>query len=144
VRVKLKAFSNYPFDTPITIRVSDINYGNHLSNEHFLSYAHQARVSFFAALGGSELDFFGAGIIMADAAIQFKAEGHLGDVLELGVVVDNIHNLGFDLYYRLKRTSDGVVLGTVKTGIICFDYNARKITKLPEAARTILETYTAQ
>lgn len=138
-RVKLKTFPSYPFSTEISIRVTDLNYGGHLGNEMVLVYAQQARVEFLESLGYGELSLEGVGIIMADAAVQYKAEGHAGDRLLVEIAVDNISRVGFDLYYRLSNQATGEEIALVKTGIVCYDYAAKKVTPLPEAVKAQLE-----
>jgi acyl-CoA thioester hydrolase len=143
-RVKLKTFSSYAFSTEVKVRITDLNYGGHLGNEMILSYAQQARVEWLESLGYGELSLEGAGIIMADAAVQYKAEGHAGDMLLLEIAVDEISRVGFDLYYRMLNKQSGETIALAKTGIICFDYSSRKVVPIPEAAREKLEEYSSR
>jgi len=73
-RIKIELPGKFIFKTEITIRVSDLNYGGHLGNDSVLSICHEARLRFLKHLGYSELDVEGSGIIMSDAAIQYKGE----------------------------------------------------------------------
>ena len=43
-RVEIELPEQFPFATEIPIRISDINYGNHLGNDAVLSLAQEARV----------------------------------------------------------------------------------------------------
>ena len=81
--MKIEMPDKLAFSTEIEVRVTDLNYGNHLANQQFLAYAQEARVRFFATYGFTELDFGGVSLIQADAAITFKGEGHLGDVVQV-------------------------------------------------------------
>ena len=56
-RIKLKPLNYYSFQTEITVRVTDLNYGGHLGNDKLLSLIHEARVAFLACFGFSEMDF---------------------------------------------------------------------------------------
>ena len=132
MRIKIEAPTQYIFETTITVRVTDLNYADHLSNDRLLTYAHQARVELFASWGQEELKFGGVGIIMTDAALVFLAEGHLNDVLKIEVGLTDISKVGFDLIYRLTNIKTQKEVAMIKTGIICYDYDRKKVVAIPE------------
>jgi YbgC/YbaW family acyl-CoA thioester hydrolase len=138
MRIKLEQPQQYIFSMHLTVRVSDLNYGNHLSNDRLLTYAHQARVELFQSWGFSEMNFAGKGVIMTDAAIVFKSEGHLNDELRIDVAVEDISKIGFDLYYKVINTKTEKEVAEIKTGILCFDYQLKKVVAIPEEIVQIL------
>jgi acyl-CoA thioester hydrolase len=138
MRIKLEQPQQYIFSMYLTVRVSDLNYGNHLSNDRLLTYAHQARVELFQSWGFSEMNFAGKGVIMTDAAIVFKSEGHLNDELRIDVAVEDISKIGFDLYYKVINTKTEKEVAEIKTGILCFDYQLKKVVAIPEEIVQIL------
>ena len=77
-RIRIELPDRFSFSTTITVYISHINYGNHLDNSALLSLVSEARVRFFKALGYSELDVEGLGIIVADAAIKIQ-QRHTSD-----------------------------------------------------------------
>ena len=81
----------------------------------------------------------GAGLIMADAAVQYLAQGFYGDELSAEMGVEDIGKGGFALLFRLTRIADGKVLARTRTGMVCFDYARQKVCRLPEALKTVLE-----
>ncbi|MDP3430181.1 MAG: thioesterase family protein, partial [Desulfomicrobium sp.] len=86
----------------------------------------------------SEKDVGGVGLIMADAALVFRGEAFLGDELEVDLGTIDVRRSGFDLVYRLTRPADAAEIALVKTGMVCFDYAARKVARLPhELARCL-------
>ncbi len=115
------------------VRVDDINYGKHLGNERLLLIAQQARIEFFQSIGyRGEIDFGDdIGIIMSDAAIEFKAEAFMGDQLRVDLAVSGSSHYGFDMFYRLTRRSDDKLIGQVKTGILFMNYHDRKLVAIP-------------
>jgi acyl-CoA thioester hydrolase len=134
MRIKLKKIEHYVFTTQLKIRITDLNYGNHLSNEMILSYAQQARVDFLKALGNwDELNLAGGGMIMSDAAVVYKSEGHAGEELEIQVAVDDLTRVGFDFYYRIIEKVSQREVALAKTGIVCFDYTNKKVAPVPAA-----------
>jgi acyl-CoA thioesterase FadM len=131
-RLKLELPPEFPFSTTLTVRVTDLNYGNHLGNDALLGLIHEARVRFLAALGFSEMDVAGVGTLMADCAIVYKAQGFLGDRLTVAVAAGEFSRIGCDLFYRLTR-ADGVELARAKTGIVFYDYSEQRTRPVPEA-----------
>ncbi len=79
---------------------------------------------------------------MADSAIQYKGEGFYGDILMIDICVGQISSISFELFYKITTTRDAQVkdIAYIKTGMICFDYEARKIVEMKEALREKLLT----
>ena len=130
-RIKLDLPKKFIFSTEITVRISDINYGGHLGNDAILSIVHEARLRFLKKFGYDELNVGGASLIMGDAVIVFKSEGFYGDIITINVSVDNFSNFGFDIHYQLINKVKGKDIAHVKTGMICFDYQSRKVMTVP-------------
>jgi acyl-CoA thioester hydrolase len=135
-RIKIDLPENFNFQTEIPVRITDLNYGGHVGNDTILSLMHEARVQFFRHLGfEGELNLDGISIIMTDSAIVYKAESFYGDKLTVEVAAGDYNKLGFDLFYKLSNKESGKEVARGKTGIVCFDYEKRKITPLPDALR---------
>jgi acyl-CoA thioester hydrolase len=132
-RIKLQMPAHYSFSTTINIRISDINYGNHVGNDAVLSLIHEARVQFLAAHGFTELSCGGVGLIMSDVGIEFKKEIFYGDVVTAFVTAIDFSSVGFDLYYKLQTNDNAAVMA--KTGMICYDYAKKKIAQVPDVVR---------
>lgn len=133
-RIKLSLPSSFSFSTLIPIRITDLNYGNHVGNDAILSLLHEARMQYLKSIGYTELEFAGVGLIMSDVGIEFKAESFYGDVLKAYVTVTDFSKIGFDLYYKLVRGENEEIVALAKTGMLCFDYDKRKIAALPPEA----------
>ena len=133
-RIKLDLPTEFPFRTTLTVRVTDLNYGNHLGNDAVLGMIHEARVRWLRSMGYSELDVEGVGIIMADCAIVYKAQGYLGEELTVAVAAGEFSRIGCDLFYRLSKP-DGSEVARAKTGIVFFDYQAQAARPVPAGFR---------
>ncbi|TXH22379.1 MAG: thioesterase [Chitinophagaceae bacterium] len=135
-RIKLSLPENFKFQTTIQVRISDINYGGHVGNDAILSIVHEARLQFLKSMQYSELDFGGTGLIMADAAIEFKNEAFYNDILTIWVTIADVQKINFDIFYKIEKTIDGktVPVANAKTGMICFDYEKRKVTAISSLA----------
>lgn len=136
-RQQLTPQPRYDFATELTVRTTDLNYGGHLGNDRLLSLVHEARVAWLARHGWSELDCGGSGLIMADTAIVYQGEGFAGDVLRFEVAAGEPGRAGFRLFYRVTRPADGAAIALVENGMVCFDYQTRRIARLPEAVRAV-------
>lgn len=135
-RIKVTLPDAFPFSTIVPIRITDVNYGGHVGNDVFLSLVHEARQQFLYYYGYSEMNLAGAGIIMADAAIEYKRELNYRDEVKISVVCSNFDKLGFDIFYliELKAGEQWVTAGKVKTGMVCYDYKLKKVVAVPEEA----------
>lgn len=133
-RIKLAMPAKFSFSTLIPIRITDINYGNHLGNDSVLSLLHEARMQYLKSLGYTELSFAGIGLIMSDVGIEFKAEAFYGDTVKVHVTTGDIGRVGFDLYYKVVQSENETIIALAKTGMICFDYEKRKVAAVPEEA----------
>lgn len=139
-RIKVSLPDNYAFSTILSIRITDINYGGHAGNEVFLSLAHEARLQFLNFHGYSELNFAGTGLIMMDAAIEYKHELFNGNEVKISVAATGFDRLGFDIVYlmEVKQDEHWLTAAKVKTGMLCYDYNAKKKVPVPAEAVKIL------
>lgn len=133
-RIKIDLPATFSFTTHIPVRITDLNYGNHVGNDTVLSIIHEARMQFLLHHGYTELNLGGAGVIMSDVGMQYKNELHYGDVVIASVTVGGMSKIAFDLYYKLEKQSDGktVTVALAKTGIVCYDYEQRKTVAIPD------------
>ena len=133
-RIKLEIPERIMGTFTIPIRIADINYGNHVGNDAFVSIIHEARMQWLGQYGYTELQIEGTGLIMSDLVFEFKNESFYGDMVEVKIGVNEISRVGFDLYYQLfaKRNTENILLANAKTGMICYDYDAGKVVGIPE------------
>jgi len=138
-RVEIDLPEQFLFSTELPIRVADLNYGGHLGNDRALSLAQEVRVQWLVDHGLGELDVGGGvGIILADAAVVYRAEGKLGMVLRAELGVGEVRTRSADLLYRLTDLASGQEIARAKTGVLCFDYQARKVVHLTAGLRRAL------
>lgn len=119
------------FKTQIPLTVNFINYGGHMGNDAILTLCQEARIRYFKSQGFSELNYFGKAVIQSDAAIVYKSEAFLGDILEVSLFADDLNDYGLDFLYLFKNLSNGKEVARAKTGIVFYDYEIKKIAKRP-------------
>src|SRR5579871_1494456 len=139
-RIKIDLPEQFSFLTEIPIRITDLNYGGHVGNDIVLSLIHEARVQFLKHAGYTELDFSGVGLIMSDVAIEFKNEIFYGDIIKASITAKEFSRVGFDIFYKLEKESSNkmILLAIAKTGMVCYNYQTKKIAAVPDEARVKL------
>lgn len=141
-RIKLAIPEQKIFSTAIAVSITDINYGNHVGNDAFVRLVHEARVQWLSSNNYTELNIEGASLIMADLAVQYKAESFYGDVLQIEIAVGEISRAGFELYYQITTNRDGetLLIAKAKTGMVCYNYDEKKVRELPEKFIALLSS----
>mgnify|MGYP005608636137 CR=1 FL=1 len=132
-RVTIQFPDTFIYETDLIVRVSDLNYGNHVGNDNILTLMQEARTLYYRSRGfESEVKLEGPiGQIVADAAIVYKSESFLGNILKIQIAVGDLHKYGFDLFYRITQRNTDKEVAVGKTGIVCFDYDKRKMVSMP-------------
>ena len=132
-RIKLLIPERKIFSTEIAVRITDINYGNHVGNDAFVRIVHEARVQWLTAKNYTELNIEGESLIMADLAVEYKGESFYGDVLNVEIAVGEISSAGFELYYVINVNRNGkvILIAKAKTGMVCYNYEEKKVRELP-------------
>jgi len=134
-RVKIEIPESWRFSTEIPVRITDINYGNHMGNDAFLGILHEARLRWLKQYGWTELVFPPIGLIMIDIAVRFKTEAHHGDILNISLTPVDWTKLGFDLIYLAIHAATGTEVARAQTGFVFFDYDKKKLSPLPSEFR---------
>ncbi len=132
-RLQLDFPAEARFTCELTVRASDLNYGNHVGNDSILTIMQEGRIQFYRSLGyQNELHFEGqVGHLVADSAIVYKSEAFLGDALSIDIAISDFNKYGFDMYYRLRNKATGKDVAIGKTGMVFFDYEKRKVASIP-------------
>ena len=139
-RVKIEVPQQFLGTYHIPVRITDINYGNHVGNDAFVSIIHEARMQWLQQHRYTELNIEGAGLIMSDLTVEFKNESFYGDQVDVKISAGEIYRVNFELYYQLsaKRNGEIVLLANAKTGMICYNYTVKKVVTIPEQLKLIL------
>jgi len=140
-RITIALPPSFIFSTEIAVRITDINYGNHVGNDALLGMVQEARVRFLASHGWSEKEVGGAGgpgIIMADAAVVYLAQVRYGQTLRVEIGVAEPSRVGCTLVYRITDVASNREVAHVSTGIAFFDYGTNRVARMPEPFRALL------
>lgn len=124
----------------VPVRITDINYGNHLGNDSIVSIVHEARMQFLQQHQFTEMNAGGTSLIMSDLAVQFKNESFYGDVLSVAIFASDISRVSFQLIYQIttSRNEKTLLIAVAATTMVGFNYDLKKIAPLSTALTGIL------
>ena len=140
-RLKIELPQKILASVSIPVRITDINYGNHVGNNSIVEIIHEARVQFLKQHGFTELNVAGTSLIMSELLVDFKNESFYDDVLEIKIFSGEITRVSFELFYEIsvKRNQQKIIIAHAKTGMVCYNYEIKKVSALPEKLRLILQ-----
>ena len=138
-RIQIELPDSLPYSTEITLYLSHMNYGGHLDNALLLTVVSEARARFFQSLGYTELNVEGVGIIVSDAALQYRSEAFHGEVMVVRMGAADFGSKGCDLLWRMNEQISQREVARGKTGIVFFDYATHKVAPVPPAFRSRLQ-----
>jgi acyl-CoA thioester hydrolase len=138
IKIELPEKSIATFTIPV--RITDINYGNHLGNNSMVEIIHEARMQFLYRHGFTEMEAAGSSLIMNELLVEFKNESFYKDDLTVKLFVGEISRAGFELFYSISalRNELPTIIANAKTGMVCFNYKEKKVVAIPEALKKIL------
>ena len=128
-RVEIELPCHFPFSTTLEVRVTDLNYGNHVGNDQVLGLIHEARRRYVRSLGADEIGTDGTGFVIADAAIVYRAQAFYGDSLTVQVAAGELQSRSCTFFYRVSKGH--TVVAEARTGVVCFDFKAQKVMSFP-------------
>lgn len=140
-RIKLlppEKFFNIPIKIPV--RITDINYGDHVGNDSLVSIIHEGRMQFLQHYSFTELNIEGIGLIMSELIVEFKNESFYKDIIEVKIAVGEISKVSFELFYKLiaLRGNEDILIANAKTTMVCYDYEFKKVVTIPGKLNAIL------
>ncbi len=133
-RIKLNPLARYQHTYETSIEVTDLNYGRHMGNDALVGIIHRARVHFLYRLGAGE-DNLGdgkTGILLTDLVVNYKEEGLLFDKIVVESSIGEVRPKGFRIFHRISSDHNRVI-ALAETGIVGFDYQNRKVAKIPKS-----------
>lgn len=134
-RINIEQPAKHGFTTELEIYLTHINEAGHVDNALMLTLVSEARQRFFRSMGYRQTDVEGVGIVVADAAAQYLSEAFHGETMIVEMSALDFNKYGCDLVWRISERESGRDVAKGKTGIVFFDYAARRIAPVPPAFR---------
>jgi len=129
------------FEHRIPVRITDLNYGNHLGHDTLVSLLHDARAAYLRTHDYAENNVEGSGLILADLAVNYRAQVRYGQTLRVEIAVEGAGSRGVDFYYRVTDADTGDTAALARTGLIFFDYDTDTVVSMPPGFRELLEAH---
>ena len=120
------------------VRVTDINYGQHLGMTQLHGMAHNARCACLRAIGLTELDVGGVGVIVSESNIKFSKECFMGDMLRFIVDFEIISKVQFKCIISVFDMKSNENVAKIEDKMICYDYSRRRPSAIPEGFKSIM------
>ncbi len=120
--------------TPIQIRFKDVDAMGHVNNANHLTYFEYARIQYFDAIVGKEIDWENEGIILAQQTVNYKKPIYLKDIIHVSTWFVKSGNTSFEIGYEIIRTeSDGTetICATGSTIQVCYSYKLKTAIAIP-------------
>lgn len=130
-RTSLDLPSKLPFQTRLRARITDMNYGGHMGYDALVGILHEARIRYLESKGFTELDAGGGALMMVDAVVICQREIFAGSDLTVDLGTADSSRTSFNFFYRVRVGAKEHA--RAKTGMIFFDYAAKRICKIPIA-----------
>lgn len=139
-RLKIQLPEKFLTSVSVPVRITDINYGGHAGNNAIVEFIHEARVQFLQENNFTELKVAGTSLIMSELQVEYKNESFYRDILRIDLYSGEISKVAFELFYKISTTrhQQEIIIALAKTGMVCYDYKLKKVSKIPEELKVIL------
>jgi acyl-CoA thioester hydrolase len=121
----------------IPIRWGDMDAMGHVNNTVYFRYMEQARISWFDALVPSAEAWTDTGIVIANAACNFKRALSYPGTVEVRLAIDPPGGSSVGTFYELKigdtLYADGAAV------VVFIDMKSQKPIRIPEGIRSLLQ-----
>ncbi|MGM0984430.1 MAG: acyl-CoA thioesterase [Pseudomonadota bacterium] len=123
---------------PLTVRITDMNYGRHLGHDALVSLLHEARVAALASRNLQEWDLGGYPCVAADLAVQYQAETRWPDALVVETAIPEPGRKAVGVYHRILREADGATVATARINLMLVDPQSGRPVVIPAGVRDAL------
>lgn len=125
------------FEKEFLLMASHMNYGNHLGNDRVLTIAQDVRVEWLHQHNLGELDLGDhVGLIQTDSSAMYMSEAFAGQTLKAKLWIIQESDRRCEFYLGLESSEKEVA--RVMAGMTFFDYQQRKLTKMPTLFSSLL------
>ena len=126
------------FCVEIPIRVSDLNYGNHLGYDRLVSILHQSRLKYLQFLGLKEDNIDGTGMIMKHLEVDYQGEAFFDDLLNVNIEFVP-ERTAVKAKYVITKNDSSQKVATAEETILFMNYETKKVKRLPKVFLEVIE-----
>lgn len=130
---KVPSVKKVIFNTILEVRVSDINYGNHLGHDSIVSLFHEARMRFLRKFGyKNELNIDGLGILITNLIVNYVNESFYSDKLKINIELGEMTRTSLQLLYQAVIEENNKEIARALTTMTFYDLQKSKVAKIPQ------------
>ena len=126
--------AGYRMVIPIRARFRDTDAMGHVNNAVYLTFFEEARAAYFREVMGLA-SYRDVGIILAQAACDFRSPLHAGEEIDVGVRVDRIGRKSFTMAYEARARPGGRLVAEATSVQVAYDYAAGRSVVVPAEFR---------
>ncbi|MBM7074599.1 thioesterase family protein, partial [Shewanella sp. 202IG2-18] len=119
---------NY-FTVDLSVRVADLNYGNHLGYNGLVSMLHHARIDYFRNFKINEFNLNGATSFIKQLKIDYQGEAFLHDVLHFNYSVSETTRATITFEALITKNDDNAPVAHAFETMILVDNETKKVVK---------------
>ena len=127
---------SFRFSIVLRVRFADVDALGHVNNAKYLTYFEEARMGYLLGLSHVQSnDLSTLNLILAHAAVTFRAPVRVGDTLEVFAGVTHIGNKSFRMDYTMIQAGTDTLVCDGHTIQVMFDYQNNRTVPVPEQLR---------
>lgn len=134
-RVMMNEQPEYEFTYHVTVQARDVNSTEHLDHKVLMAMIQDARTNILHDLGlkESSIDNGHVGVILADIAINYRAEVFAFEKLTVESHYGEFDEKSFRIHFRIRKDGGRCLVALIEAGFVVYDYLNRSVTRMPES-----------
>lgn len=120
------------------VRISDLNYGNHLGHTQLADLLHNIRALYLKNYGLTELNCYGAGMILLNITLECYSQCYFNDKLELNLYLNSVKGAKIEFSYVVKNLSNNKIVAHAITTMGFLDKEKMTPIKPPKELTNLM------
>lgn len=130
----------YRFTLTFPVIFHDLDAMGHVNNVVYLTHFETARIAYYMHLTGTR-DLPQLSMILAEVTCTYHSPAYFGEVLVVGVRMEEIKNHSFVLSYRVEEQKTGRLVATGRSVQVSYDYTSKQKRPVPPDLIAAAEEY---
>ena len=130
--------SNTPcFTIDLPVRISEVNYGNHLGHAALASLLHQSRLKLYKHYDINELNIDGVGSVVKKLKIDYQGEAFFDDELHISITLIEITGATCTFEYTVTKNDAQTPVANVLETMAFINVDTRKAARTPKVIKAL-------
>lgn len=130
-------YKDFQHLTPVQVRFKDIDKQGHVNNANHHTYVETARISYFAQVLGTDVDWDETGLLLARVEMDYLEPIFLEDKVEVYTRVSRLGKKSFDMQNIIVKNNGTEIreCAISKSVIVCYNYHKKETIEVPAVWR---------